>query len=218
MTRGAVLEKMARAICPKVKPWLDAAHIKQSGICDCPGRYMDPQHGELITACFSEPLDAAAPVSAHITPEDRAAIVAKRATAMRQIDGGIRNMQRLVKVRLTLNAATRVEDRQLVRGLDDEAAELMRDAGAVIDGLAQLDAQAGIKFDGDLVRLRNLLTETWRDYRDSKAAKPAKLRKAKPSGERVRLLRERRKRGVRHIVQIEISDADLAVLIVLPIC
>ena len=59
MTRRAVLEKMARAICPKVKPWLDAAHIKQSGICDCPGRYTDPQHGELITACFAECEDIA---------------------------------------------------------------------------------------------------------------------------------------------------------------
>ena len=164
-------------------------------------------------SAIRKPLDAAAPVSAHITPEDRAAIVAKRATAKRQIDGGIRNMRRLVKVRLTLNAATRVEDKQLVRGLDDEAAELMRDMGALIDALAQLDAQAGIKFDGDLVRLRNLLTETWRDYRDAKAAKPAKLRKSKPSVERVRLMRERRKRGVRHVVQVEISDADLAVLI-----
>jgi hypothetical protein len=154
-------------------------------------------------------LDAAAPVSAHITPEDRAAIAVKRAEFLRTITDALINLRRLVKVRQTLNVATRIEDVHMVRDIDGDAEQLVRDIGGLIEGATRLDADAGIKFNGDLLRLRNVLAETRRSYQDAKAAKPAKLRKAKPSGERVRLLRERRKRGVRHVVPVEITDAHL---------
>ena len=60
-------------------------------------------------SAIRKPQDAAATVSAHITPEDQAAIVAARARFQRDITGSLINLRRLVKVRQTLNVSLQLQ-------------------------------------------------------------------------------------------------------------
>ena len=59
------LEKVARAICPKVKPWMDDPDIRQSGVCDCE-RNVETNYGPGQTACWMTMNDIAkAAIAAH---------------------------------------------------------------------------------------------------------------------------------------------------------
>lgn len=145
-----------------------------------------------------------------ITPEDMAHAKAARVEALGAIRSALDNMRRLVTVR---KALARAGARDEVAGIDAEAADLVRDIDQLLISIGRLDAEAGIKFDGEARRLRAARSEIWEEYRAAMDVRPAKRRKAKESSERVRQLRERRKRGVRYVVPIEITDAHLAAFV-----
>ena len=53
----------------------------------------------------------------------------------------------------------------------------------------------------------------WLDYREARDLKPARKKRRRTTAEYVRHYRERRRRGVRHVVQVEVTGDDLAALI-----
>lgn len=119
-------------------------------------------------------------------------------------------MRGLVSVRRSLNKAGRADG---LGEIDEQAKALMNDVKRLAATITEINKSEGVRGDDRLARQIAGFNEALDDYTIARKEKPVKLRKPKPAVERVRLLRERRKRGVRHVVQVEVTDAHLATLV-----
>jgi hypothetical protein len=127
-----------------------------------------------------------------------------------RVSSAVATLRRLLKARLALSSVRGVPE---AGELDADAARLFADIEQTALRLGNLAREGGATFDGEILALRNEAGGLWLDYREARDLKPARKKRRRTTAEYVRHYRERRRRGVRHVVQVEVTGDDLAALI-----